>query len=803
MNVFDLFARLTLDTSEYERGLANARGYAQTGGSGITKTLKRVGQTIGTVFATKKIADFGKSLVDASSSFESAFTGVKKTVDETATTSYAMLADAIKLMSTETASSKETIAGVMEAAGQLGISADDIVGFTKTMIELGDSTNLSAEEAAVALARFTNITGESSANVDRLGAAIVDLGNNFATDEASIVDMSTRLAAAGTIAGLSSTDILALSTAMSSVGINAEAGGTAMSTVLTKIGNAVAKGVDPSNEKLNTFAKVAGMSAEEFAAAWKSSPVDALSSFIVGLNGITESGENVNDFLSDLGISGIRETNMVKSLALASDVLTNAVKTSNDAYKENVALTNEAEKRYNTTESRVAQLKEAYSNLKIVIGDELVPTFRIFIAFATEKLTEFTEYLQNGGLKRALESVKSGFERIKEAVSPLTNLLQSFISNENLVADATGALNGAFDLFVEALRIGSEALALVIEKGLAFIEWLNGGSAGAEAMKAAIVGLIAGFVAFDAVNAIINTVKTAFAALNAIMAANPIALVVAAIAALVAAFVYLWNTSEEFRNFWIGLWEVIKSLPEKAAEFIGKALTALKNTVTQVADNIKKAWTGLVDSASKLGENIKKAWSNAKQWGVDLIAKIKSGISEKITEITDKIRGIKDSLTTIFQNLGESALQWGRDLIGNFVSGLQEKLNTLKEKAVGIAQQIKNVIGFSEPKEGPLSNFHTYAPDMMELFAKGIRDNEHLITDAVSSGFDIRDQIGASFNGGRVVSSGAPRGISGSNGNTTVILQVDRTELGRVVFQLNDEETQRVGVRLATGGAYA
>jgi hypothetical protein len=157
----------------------------------------------------------------------------------------------------------------------------------------------------------------------------------------------------------------------------------------------------------------------------------------------------------------------------------------------------------------------------------------------------------------------------------------------------------------------------------------------------------------------------------------------------------------------------------------------------------------------------------------------------------------------LFMERIRDAANWGRDLIQSFINGILEKWNALKQTVGNVAQSVKDFLGFSEPKEGPLSNFHTYAPDMMELFAKGIRDNEHLISDAVSSGFDLRDQIGASFNGGRVISSGAPRSISGGNGNTTVILQVDRTELGRVVFQLNDEETQRVGVRLATGGAYA
>jgi len=168
------------------------------------------------------------------------------------------------------------------------------------------------------------------------------------------------------------------------------------------------------------------------------------------------------------------------------------------------------------------------------------------------------------------------------------------------------------------------------------------------------------------------------------------------------------------------------------------------------------------------------------------------------------VQELGNALSSVFRNLADSAGTWGRDLIGNFVEGLKEKLESLKNQAIAIAQQIRDVIGFSEPKEGPLSNFHTYAPDMMELFAKGIKDNAGLIKDAVSDGFDLRGQIMSGFNGGTVVSTGPARTISSGNSDglsRTVILQLDRTELGRAVYQLNNEETQRVGVKLAGGFA--
>ena len=235
--------------------------------SSVGDKIKDFGSNISAKVTAPIVAGFGAS-VKAAVDWETAFTGVKKTVDESAE-GYAQLAENIKQMATETASSKEDIAGVMEIAGQLGISGvDNLTEFTRTMIELGDTTNLSAEDAATALARFMNITGESTSNVDKIGSAIVDLGNNFATSESEITEMATRLASAGTLAGMSSTDILALSAAMSSVGIQAEAGGTAMTQTLTEIEAAVSAFRAGSTEDLEAIANIAGLSASDFANAW-------------------------------------------------------------------------------------------------------------------------------------------------------------------------------------------------------------------------------------------------------------------------------------------------------------------------------------------------------------------------------------------------------------------------------------------------------------------------------------------------------------------------------------------------------
>ena len=381
------------------------------------------------------LAGVGVAVGKASIEFESAFAGVEKTVDGT-TEQLAALRQGILDMAEEIPASTTEIAAVAEAAGQLGIATDDVLDFTRVMIDLGEATNLSADEAASALAKFANITGTTADEYSKLGSTIVDLGNNFATTERDIVEMATRLASAGTIAGLSEQDILALSTAMSSVGINAEAGGTAMTQTLS----AISKAVSESGDDLQTFAKVAGMSADEFAQTWSDDPITAIQAFIGGLGDMNANGEDVLAVLDELGLSGIRQSNMLQALALASDVLGDAVTTANTAWDENIALSNEASKRYATTESQLKILKNGLNNLAISIGDILLPIINSIVG-ALQNVIDWFYNLDSSTKKTIL--IVGG---LIAAISPVAGIISgiagaiSFITG-NVIPALTTAIN--------------------------------------------------------------------------------------------------------------------------------------------------------------------------------------------------------------------------------------------------------------------------------------------------------------------------------------------------------------------------
>lgn len=432
---------------------------AMTFGDKAGQAFNQVHEAIvaaGIAVALKEIYEYFASCAQASMDFESAITGVAKTTDLT-DEELAAMSDSIKALSTEIPATTEEIAAVAEAAGQLGIQKDVLLDFTEIMTMLGTATNMTADEAATALARFANITGMATDNYGRLGSVIVDLGNNFATTESEIVAMGTRLASAGKLAGLTEPEIMALAAAMSSVGIEAEAGGTAMTQTLNAIEKAVAKGGDDLEE----FARIAGMSSEEFSTAWKNDAMSALTSFIGGLGKLDEQGESTVLVLEDLGLTGIRQSNMLKSLGLAADQMTGAVNTANTAWQQNTALTNEANKRYATAQSRLTMMQNAYNNLKVAIGDAYTPALSEAYGVGTKVLNSITAFIQKN--------------------PALVNAITAF-------AGVIGAVVAALAAYAVAAKIAAAASA-ILTAAIPGVNVIMGVTAAVAAITAGIVAL--------------------------------------------------------------------------------------------------------------------------------------------------------------------------------------------------------------------------------------------------------------------------------------------------------------------------
>ncbi|MBT2600941.1 MULTISPECIES: phage tail tape measure protein [unclassified Oceanobacillus] len=321
-----------------------------------------------TMRVTTPIVAGGVAVFKAASDYESAFAGVRKTVDATEE-EYAKLSRGIRDMAKEIPAAATEIASVAEAAGQLGIQNENIEEFTRTMIDLGEATNMTSEQAATEFARFANIVGMSQGDFDKLGSTLVDLGNNLATTESEISSMALRLAGAGAQIGLTEAEILAFSASLSSVGIEAEAGGSAFSKVMVNMQLAAERGGDD----LKAFADVAGMSASDFKTAFEEDAAAALISFIEGLSKVAEDGDTAIGVLDEMGITEVRMRDALLRAAGASDVFTDAINMGSNAWEENTALTKEAEQRYATTESQLKILWNRIKDMAITLGDALIP----------------------------------------------------------------------------------------------------------------------------------------------------------------------------------------------------------------------------------------------------------------------------------------------------------------------------------------------------------------------------------------------------------------------------------------------
>ena len=616
----------------------------------IGNKISQAGQTVSgfgsalTRGVTAPIVAGAGIVLKAAIDYESAFAGVKKTVDETATVSYQKLSDGIRQMAKELPASAVEIANVAEVAGQLGIKTEDILSFSRTMIDMGESTNLSAEEAATAIAKIANIMGLTSDEYSRFGAAVVDLGNNFATTEKDIVEMTNRLAAGGKLAGLSTADILGLATAMSSVGIEAEAGGTAMTQTLTAIGNAVSLTGKGAADDLNLIAKTAGMTSEEFQQAWKEKPVVALQSFIKGLQEAQNKGVNMNAILMQLGMTGVRQSNMLKSLALASDKMGAAVQRSNQAWKENTALTNEANKRYETTESQLRMFKNQLTDIAIEFGGPLIKALRggldavkpwiSNLADLARKFSSLSTEQQQNIIKWGLIAAAAG--PALKILGGGISVIGGFVKTVGGLSKGIGILSGSFKYLKDFGGVASSLKAVA-------------GSAGA--METAVAGAT-------------SSTGTFAGALGAL--ANPIGLLVAGSTLLAAGLVYLGNKKDEARikteEFGSQLSDTARGELKNFQKTVDETSTAVANFGTHAGDAekvsgaFKKLYDEIVDGADKVNKRMAELGS---KWGLseEDIAKAQ----EKNAQVVSNTETMMNQINDIYQRHNGDASKFSRE----------------------------------------------------------------------------------------------------------------------------------------------
>lgn len=387
---------------------------------------------------TPAITSLGYNMVDASSSIDSAYRDMRKTVEGTEEQFESLKRSAIDFSRTHVTSADQ-ILQIEAIGGELGVATDSLETFAEVISNIDVATNLDTESAATALGHLANILHLTEEDYVGFSDALVRLGNNGASTETEIANIAERIGSMGSIVGMSGSDVLALSSTIASTGQNAEAAGTAISRTMSYMETAVAAAggtmdtsfdainaaVEEGGDKLTVFASLAGMTAEDFASEWETSseemaesikeqvdnakgslqkiadvahmsaddfaktweedPTEALKAFINGLNDIESAGGSADKVLMDLGIKAVRQKQAIEGLMQTVGGLDNNLQMSEDAWNgvsdkwgKAGDAANEASKKAEGFSGQLQILKNMGQNFLSELGEGAVPWIKMF-----------------------------------------------------------------------------------------------------------------------------------------------------------------------------------------------------------------------------------------------------------------------------------------------------------------------------------------------------------------------------------------------------------------------------------------
>lgn len=450
-----LFVRMTADATDLVRGLNQATTSIESSCATILAQVKNLALGV-----TAALVVIGAVAVREAMKFEDSFAGVRKTVDATEL-EFEQLEQQFRDLAKTIPVNVNEINKIAEIGGQVGIAKENLAEFTKIVSMLGTTTNLVGEEAATSMARVANVTGVSQKEFDKLGSTIVALGRDGAATEKEIVDMALRIGGAGKTIGLTAQETLALANALSSVGIQAEMGGSAISQTMIQMSKAVTNG----GESLEMFANVAGMTANQFTAKFRTDASGAVLDFIKGLGAMQEAGANVFNVLEGLGIDGIRMTDMLLRASNASDIFTKSLEVGSKAWEENSALTDAAQQRYNTFSSQLTITWNLVKDLLISIGQELVPVLKAFNMILQDVVRSMED--ENSATRVFIKELGPALVAILglvgDAIWGWKLILKNAEFSFNMFA---AAITGVFGAIVTNVHVAMETVANTVIEGI-------------------------------------------------------------------------------------------------------------------------------------------------------------------------------------------------------------------------------------------------------------------------------------------------------------------------------------------------
>lgn len=685
----------------------------------------KLGKNITTKVSLPIAAGFtaaAKSSVD----FETAITGVYKTVDGT-DAELKKISDGVREMALVIPAGTTEIAGVAEAAGQLGIKTPSILGFTRSMIDMGQATNLTAEDAAMQLAKFANVTKMNQKDFDRLGSSVVDLGNNFATTESDIVAMASRLAGAGSQVGLSEADIMGLSAALSSVGVEAEMGGSAFSKVMvnmqvaTKTGltqlrdlekatgmtrrelelmqNLNGKGfkemaagmgktttelgnILKAGKNLESFGAIAGMTAEQFKQAFEKDAVGAIGSFVNGLGTAEEKGTSAIELLDEMGIREVRLRDSLLKAGNANELFTNAVQQSNKAWSENTALTKEAETRYATTQSKISLMLNTLKEFGIQIGEILLPTVNKLVDTTTKWLRKFNDL--DDGTKRLI--VKTGM--LTMTIGPLILGVSKTASAFSLVTKHGGNATMLLNLFSKNAGVSTLAARSM--------------TAGVGATTTAMSGLSAG---------------TAVTGASLMSILGPVALVAGGVVALSAAVLYGTKKYAEYQREQDKVDAKIEKFGSNVSDSTAKAADSFVTMRDQAKVQLDLLETATDENGKKISSKIVENYSG-------MATEVVKAISKTRKETVEALNGIK-------LDVGAGGDEWLSSVLNQATTSYDKDVEDVEKAKNRINELLKEVGGnlqnLNATQKQEFDSLKGFIDEHTGVFASSYKDQERLL----------------------------------------------------------------------------
>ena len=729
MNVFELFATLTLDTSEYEGGLNNAKSSAEKGGSKIGAALGTVGKMAGAALAaaTTAAVGFGAASVATGAEFDKSMSQVAATMGYTvddlndstseASQNFSRLRDFAQEMGSTTAFSASQAADALNYMALAGYDTETSIKMLPSVLDLAASGSMD-------LARASDMVTDTQS---ALGLSI--------GETSTLVDQRAKTASK------SNTSVSQLGDAMLTIGAtarNVSGGTTELSTVLGVLADNGIKGAEGGTHlrnmilSLQTPTKDGKAALEELGVSVYDtdgnmrSMIDIVGDLSNGLGDLDQASKDamLNDIFNKTDLAAVNA--LLGTSAERFDELTTAIEGADGAAK------NMANTQLDNLAGDVTKFSSALEGAKIMLSDQLTPTLRNFVQFGTEGVSTLTDAFKENGLQGVFDALPGVIEK---GVDMIFEMLPKFVDAG--LALLEGLIKGIVNNLPKLVDAAIKIITTLVENISDNIDQL-----------------------IDAALAIITALA------DGLIEALPklIPVIVKIVTTLVEK---LTEPDTLFK-----LSEAAFKIQAALAEGLIKAIPELLKSVPVIIKNLLEVIINYVPQMVKGGE--------------ELIKGIASGFASAAGELVASAKAIVQKVKDVFIDLVNRAKQWGADMIQNLIGGIQSKVSGVVGAVQGIAAKVKNFLGFSEPEEGPLSDFHTYAPDMMKLFAQGIKDNTKLVTDQIRSSFDF----------GNLTTAAAPA-VAGGIGSTSNTYNIMVNGIEELEELLRWYESRQVRARMA------